>query len=215
MFEDLRFYVVYLALLSGICGAFYWRKLPGTKARLILYTVWFSALTEIVGTFFTSWTGLLNYCVFNIYILVTFILYIILLKALLKKLSNKRFASVLLAGFLIFYIINYLFIQNQYGQMVTNSYSVGVIILIVLSFLYLFELFSSNLILSYSKSVFFWFILGILIFHVPFLPFMLSLRWFLIGYDPSVYGLIIFFLNLLMNVCFILGFVCSEKKYNY
>lgn len=215
MLEDLRFGIVYLSLLSGICGLVFLHKLPGNKAKSILLLIWLSTVTELVGKYFTIWTGLLNYYVFNLYILISFSIYILLLKSLIKTRTHKNLASFLLVIFLVFYFINYFFIQNEFGQILTNSYTVGVLSIIILSFLYMFELFSSNLVLSYSKSVFFWFVLGILIFHVPFLPFMLSLKWFLIDYNPSIYGLIIFFLNLLMNFCFLVGFIWSEKKYNY
>ncbi|KGO82660.1 hypothetical protein Q763_06090 [Flavobacterium beibuense F44-8] len=215
MLEDLRFGIVYLSLLSGICGLVFLHKLPGNKAKSILLLIWLSTATELVGKYFTIWTGLLNYYVFNLYILMSFSIYILLLKSLIKTRTHKNLASLLLVIFLVFYFINYFFIQNEFGQILTNSYTVGVLSIIILSFLYMFELFSSNLVLSYSKSVFFWFVLGILIFHVPFLPFMLSLKWFLIDYNPSIYGLIIFFLNLLMNFCFLVGFIWSEKKYNY
>jgi hypothetical protein len=215
MLEDLRFGVVYIALLSGIFGLIFWHKLPNNKAKLILFLIWFSAAIEVVGKYFTYWTGLLNYYVFNLYIFSIFVLYISLLKSLLKKAAYKNVASFLLLLFLLFYAINYFYLQNEFGQLFTNSYFLGVISIIILSFLYLFELFSSNQILNYSKSIYFWFVLGILIFHVPFLPFMMSLDWFLIDYNPSIYGLILFFLNLLMNFCFIVGFIWSEKKYNY
>ena len=215
MLENLRFCIVYLALLSGICGLIFWHKLPSNKAKLFLFSIWFSVLTEVVGKYFTAWTGLLNYYVFNFYIFVIFCIYIILLKYLLKKLAYKNLATLFLPIFIIFYIINYFFFQNEFGLILTNSYAVGVIMIVILSFLYLLELFSTNLVLDYSKSIFFWFVLGILIFFVPYLPFMLSLDWFLIDYNSSIYGLIIFFLNLLMNFCFTIGFICSEKKYNY
>lgn len=215
MLEDLRFGVVFLALLSGICGIIFWSKLPNNKAKLILFLIWFSACIEIVGKYFTSWTGLLNYYVFNFYIFIIFCTYIFLLRSLLKKQVYKNMASAFLLLFPLFYVLNYFYLQNEFGQIFSNSYFAGVICIIILSFIYLIELFSSNLVLNYSKSIFFWFVLGILIFHVPFLPFMLSLNWFLIDYNPSIYGLIIFFLNLLMNFCFIVGFIWSEKKYNY
>jgi len=214
MLADLRFYIVYLSLLSGICGLVYRHKLPDYKSRLILVSIWFSALIEIVGRYFTACTGLLNFCVFNLYILLIFSLYIYLLKSLLKNMAYKYLAVFLLVVFVVYFTINSIFI-NPMLYVLTNSYVIGVISIAILSFLYLLEVFSSDLILNYTKSIFFWFILGILIFHIPFLPFMLSLDWFLIDYNPVIYELIIFFLNLLMNCCFAAGFIWSERKYNY
>ena len=214
MLGDVRFYIVYVVAISGILGIFYADKLPNYKSRLVLVSIWFSALIEIVGKYFTAWTGLLNYCVFNVYIFITFAMYIILLKGLLKKEIYKDLAWIFLAIFIIYFILNGCY-MSPIQHVLTNSYVVGVIITAILSFLYLLEIFSSDLVLNYTKSIFFWFILGILIFHIPYLPFMLSLDWFLIDYNPSVYGMILFFLNLLMNICFAAGFIWSEKKYNY
>ena len=137
MLENLRFYIVYLALFSGICGVIFWHKLPNNKAKLFLLSIWFSVATEIVGKYFTDWTGLLNYYVFNFYILVIFTIYIILIKSLLKKIAYKNIASLFMLIYIVFYIINYFFLQNEFGQIFTNSYAIGVIFIVVLSFLYL------------------------------------------------------------------------------
>lgn len=216
MIENLRFYSGFLTLLSGIIGLLLYHKLPTFKSKLVLATVWVSVLVEFVGKYFTQWTGLLNYFVFNVYNLIIFSVYIIILDKLFKKQINKRLATIFLVLFLLSFLANALFFGKELEQrIITNFYATGVVFISVLSLLYLVELYNSDYILNYSKSIFFWFILGILIFHVPFLPFMLSLDWFLIKFNSSVYGIIVFFLNLLMNSCFIFGFLCSEKKYNY
>ncbi|PWB21752.1 hypothetical protein DCO46_19120, partial [Flavobacterium sp. HTF] len=97
----------------------------------------------------------------------------------------------------------------------TYSFAIGVILVMLLSCVYLVEIFNSDKILNFKKSVFFWYILGILVFHVPVLPFMLAINWFLIKQDESIFSLVLFILNFLAHGCFIIGFVWSEKKYNY
>jgi hypothetical protein len=215
MLENLRFYTGFLHLLSGIIGVLFWYKLPNYKSKLFLFSIWFSLLIEIIGKYFTQWTGLLNYSVFNAYIFVLFSTYIILLKSLLKKITYRYVATFFLIIFMLVFTLNCLISNNSMANIMTYGYASGVIFITILSSMYLFELFSTNLILNYNRSLFFWFVLGILIFHVPFLPFMLSLEWFLIEYSSITYGLILFFLNLLMNTSFIIGFVWSQKKYNY
>ena len=215
MLEDLRFYTKFLALLSGIIGLLYFYKLPSKKAKLFLFTIWLTVLVEFIGNYFSKWTGIVNYCVFNFYILMLFCIYIFIIKSLLKKIEFICIANIVLIVFASLYFLNSIFLQNGLTSMLTNGYVVGVISITILSAFYLFELFSSNLVLKYDKSIFFWFIIGILIFHIPYLPFMLSLEWFLINQDSPIYGIIIFFLNLLMNSIFIIGFIWSEKTYNY
>ena len=215
MLEDLRFYCIFLTILSGCFGFAFWYKLPNGKAKLFLFSIWISIAFDFVGTNFTKWSGYFNYVIYNLYILIIFSIYIILLKSLLKTLFFQKIALIFLLFFILTLLLNWFSIQNGMTEILTNSYALGVIFITVLGSMYLFELFSTNLILNYSKSIFFWFVLGVLLFHVTYLPFMLSLKWFLIDYNPAVYGLILFFLNLLMNTSFIIGFICSEKKYNY
>lgn len=215
MLEDLRFYCVLLTILAGCFGFVFWRKLPNGKAKLFLLSIWISIVFDFVGTHFTKWTGLYNYVIYNLYNLIIFSIYIILLRSLLEKLFFQKTALLFLLFFILTFFLNWFFIQNGLTEILTNSYALGVVFITVLGSMYLFELFSTNLILNYSKSIFFWFVLGVLLFHVTYLPFMLSLKWFLIDYNPAIYGLILFFLNLLMNTSFIIGFICSEKRYNY
>ncbi len=215
MLENLRFYVIFLTLLSLGVGLLYWYKLPTNRSKLFLYTIFFSAVMDFLGTNFTQWTGLLNYWIYNFYFFILFIVYIILLRSLLKKLAYKYISRFFLIFFIVFSLTNWIFFQNGINTILTYNYAIGVIFITILGSLYLFEIFSTDLILSYSRSIYFWFVIGVMIFHIPFLPFMLSLKLLLIKYSPTAWSLIIFFLNLLMNASFIIGFICSEKRYNY
>ena len=215
MFEFLRFYIFYLALFSGIIGLISWHKLPDNKAKSLVILIWFSVIIEKVGYYFTEWTGLLNYYVFNFYMLVSFSAYILLIRSLLQKINHRIIAIFSLFLFIISFFLNILYFKQDVNHSYTYSFAIGVLLILMLSCLYLVEIFNSDKILNFKKSVFFWYILGILVFHVPFLPFMLAINWFLIKQDDSVFSLVLFILNLLAHSCFINGFVWSEKKYNY
>ncbi|AWK05902.1 hypothetical protein HYN56_17390 [Flavobacterium crocinum] len=215
MFEFLRSYIIYLALLSGIVGVLSLPKLPGNKAKFLVLLIWFSIITEIVGYYFTQWTGLLNYYVYNFYMFASFSAYILLLRALLTKHNNRIASIVFFILFIIAYFLNLLYFKDDMNRSFTYSFAIGVLLVLILSCLYLIEIFNSEKILNFKKSVFFWYVLGILVFHVPFTPFMLAINWFLIKQDESIFSLVLFILNFLAHSCFIIGFLWSEKKYNY
>jgi hypothetical protein len=215
MFEFLRFYIVYLALFSGIIGLISLHKLPSKRAKFLVVLIWFSVLTEAVGYRFTEWTGLLNYYVFNFYMFVSFSAYILLLRSLLLKYNNKISALLFLILFIFSFFLNFLYFKEDINHSFIYSFAIGVLLVMILSCLYLVEIFNSDQILNFKRSVFFWYILGILVFHVPFLPFMLAINWFLIKHDESIFSLVLFILNILTHSCFIIGFLWSEKKYNY
>ncbi|KRD57790.1 hypothetical protein ASE40_15620 [Flavobacterium sp. Root935] len=215
MFEFLRSYIIYLALLSGIVGLFSLPKLPGNKAKFLVLLIWFSIITEIVGYYFTQWTGLLNFYVYNFYMFASFSAYILLLRALLTKINNRTLAVIFLILFIVSFFLNILYFKEDINRSFTYSFAIGVLLVLILCCLYLIEIFNSEKILNFKKSVFFWYILGILVFHVPFTPFMLAINWFLIKQDESIFSLVLFILNFLAHSCFIIGFIWSEKKYNY
>ncbi|KAF2326715.1 hypothetical protein [Flavobacterium ginsenosidimutans] len=215
MFEFLRSYIVYLALLSGIVGLFSLPKLPDNKAKFLVILIWFSIITEIVGYYFTQWTGLLNFYVYNFYMFASFSAYILLLRALLTQKDHRISAVLFLILFIISFFLNILYFKEDMNRSFTYSFAIGVLLVLILSCLYLVEIFNSEKILNFKKSVFFWYILGILVFHVPFTPFMLAINWFLIKQDESIFSLVLFILNFLAHSCFIIGFIWSEKKYNY
>jgi hypothetical protein len=215
MIENLRFYIIYLALLSSLVGCLFYSKLPNNKAKFLLFIIILSFLTEFVGKYFTQWTGLINYYVFNFYMLASFSAYIILLRMQLLNYRFKTIALYFLILFYVFYFLNLYCFQVENDTVFTNSFALGVLLVLILSCLYFIEIFNSEKILNFKKSIYFWFILGILLFHVPFLPFMLAIKWFLIKNDETIFSLVLFILNLLMNTCFIIGFLWSEKRYNY
>ncbi|ABQ05992.1 hypothetical protein [Flavobacterium johnsoniae] len=215
MFEFLRSYIIYLALLSGSIGLISMHKLPGKKAKFLVILIWFSALIEFVGYYFTYWTGLLNYYVYNFYMFVSFSAYILLLRSLLLKINYRLTAVYFLILFMLSFFLNIMYFKEDPNRSFTYSFAIGVVLVLILSCLYLVEIFNSDKILNFKRSVFFWYILGILVFHVPFTPFMLAINWFLIKQDDSVFSLVLFILNILAHSCYIIGFLWSEKKYNY
>jgi len=215
MLENLNQYIIYIALLSAIPGIFYYFKLPNNKAKSILFFIWIAFIIDFIGLNFTKWTGIINYPIYNFYILISFSYYIVLLKLLLTKMKNKRIATLFLVIYICLYFSNLLFVKYNLTNTFTNVFAIGVIMILFLSCLYLLEIFSSEKILNFKKSIYFWFILGILAFHVPFLPFMLAIHFLKIDNNITIFSFVLFILNLLMHSCFLIGFVCSEKKYNY
>lgn len=215
MFEFLRSYIIYLALLSGSIGLISMHKLPDKKAKFLVILIWFSVLIEVIGYYFTYWTGLLNYYVYNFYMFISFSAFILLIRSLLAKINYRITAVFFLILFVISFFLNIIYFKEDTNRSFTYSFAIGVVLVMILSCLYLVEIFNSDKILNFKQSVFFWYILGILVFHVPFTPFMLAINWFLIKQDESIFSLVLFILNFLAHSCFIIGFIWSEKKYNY
>jgi hypothetical protein len=213
--EKLRYYVIYITLVATIVGLFYYKKLPNKKAKSLLALIFISFLTEFIGRNFYYWFGLKNYIVFNLYFLITFNIYILLLLALLKKRVNKTISNCLLVLTNVFFIVDMIYLQDIFSEGLGYFFTLGSVFALILSSLYFVEMFSSNKASHFKKSIYFWYVLGILLFYIPFLPFMLASKMFLFEDLGALFSVVLFVLNILMYGSFIIGFIWSQKKYNY
>lgn len=215
--EKLGYIAAMLFVITSIIGSLNWSKLPNYKSKVFLFSIMFSSIVEVIGIFFNEWTnGLLSYYVYNVYIYVLFVIYLFILRSILKNYRCKVLGTFFIILYTCGFILNLILQFDTLGHNIYSGvYSLGVLLFIILSSFYLIELFNSSNVLNYKKNIFFWFIIGVLLFHVPFLPFMLALDWFLIEYRTSTYWIVLLILNLIMNTCFIIGFLWTEKKYNY
>ncbi len=214
--ENLRYISIYLSLIPLFFSFLNFKKIPTYKSKFIVLSIFLTSVIELFGKQFTEWTGIINFYLYNFYIYTLFIIYFIILISLFNNIRYKIISIISMIIFTLSFLYNLIYKYNIIDKGVyKDTYFLAVIIFTILSSIYLIQIFNSNNILNIKKSIFFWFILGVLLFHLPFLPFMLCLEYFLIEFHSSIYWIIIFILNLIMNSCFIIGFVWTEKKYNY
>lgn len=97
------------------------------------------------------------------------------------------------------------------NQIFISNIILGKILMIVTIMLYYTELLKSDLILNIKESLFFWISLGIFIYSIGFIPVFVIAEY--ISYQGA-FRYITFGLNILMSLCFIIGFLISKKQYN-
>lgn len=211
---NLRFYTGIIILVVFLVGLFNYSKLPDRRAKSLLGMLFVSLLTEI-GGMSMGYLGLKNFIVYNTYVLIIFNYYLLLLQSLLKKSFHKKLTNVFFFLFNTAFVADLFYMQDLFEEMLTFSFALGVIFVLILSFLYLMQVFNSNRVLHFKKSIYFWIVLGLLIFHIPFLPIMIAVELFLKPNPGPMFSISIFVLNLLMYTCFTLGFLWGKKKYNY
>lgn len=215
MFQYLSNFIVLLVSFSGLVGLFCYEKLPNFKARLPLFLILFSFVIELVGRFSLDFDFLKNNNLIVLYTVFSFSGYFILFSKLLKNKQKSNFSLLSLVFFWLYFIYDFNY-NKHHDATFSNYFAFGVVLTVVLSCLYFFEILNSDKVENFKKSFFFWYVLGILIFHIPMLPLMASFNFFLdLKSSFLVFDFILFLLNLLMHLCFIIGFIWSEKKYNY
>ncbi len=216
--QELTSYIKYIALTSAIVNTIFFYKYAGGRAKYFLYSIWFIAITEFSYRFssYIDFSEGINpgRIIPNIYTLLQFTFYLIWYRYLINNKTNKKLIFWFLVLFYLTFILVSLFFQG-YNQIVQSYvYAVGMIFLVVGVILFFMEILSSEFTLNFGRSVYFWFSMGLLLFHIPWMPFMFIAEY--LNFSRSLtYQSVLFGLNLIMHGCFIFGAIWSRKKYNF
>ena len=209
MLEELRLYSKYLALVVAIVGLFKYKDYAHTKAKYFLYSVWYIVFTEFLGTYFYKWFNMVNYSVYNTYMLVQLTFYLWFIRLLIKSKSKKKLLAVFIFIYVLTHLIDDIFIHSFFYEGSTYGYTVGVVFVIISICLYLIEQFNSENVLTITSSKYFWFLTGILIFNATYLPFKIAVKYFLFG-DVKPLSLANFVLCVILYSCFLVGFLKAK-----
>jgi len=215
--EVLKGSIKYIALASAIFSTLFFYKYSHGRAKYFLFSIWFIVITEFSYKFlfykvFDQDIRIVKIVV-NTYTVIQFSFYILWYRYLVKNPLKRR----TLLWFFILFIIAFATISAflQEFDKITQSYTyaIGVILLISTIVIYFMDVLSGEFILRFERSVMFWFSLGLLLFHVPFMPFQFIAEYY--NFNSNIYIVILFGLNLIMHSCFVYGVLWSKKKYNY
>lgn len=211
--EHLREYSQYLGLAVAIFGILKYQYIKNSKAKYFLFSIWYAVFTELLGKYFYSIFGSQNFIVFNVYTLVQITFYLWWFRLLLKTPHRKKIVKYFIIIFLMFNVIEVVFIHNAFQENTTFSFALGVIFLVTTICYFFIEIFNSEAVLRIRSSAYFWFSLGVILFFATFLPFFMATQFFLQG-DIVPLSLVTFILNLIMYVCFAIGFFKAKLSAN-
>lgn len=215
--HELLVYIKYIALISALINTIFFYKYSTGRAKYFLYSIWFIAITEFSYRplyYFLDSNPNISKIIANTYTLLQFSFYFIWYRYLMKNKTNRRIMVWFMIMFYVSFILISLFSQGFTETTQSRVHVAGTIFLVVSIVLYLMEVLASEFTLNFGRSVYFWFSLGLLLFHVPFMPFYFIAEYLKFGKSDS-YTMVIFGLNLIMHSCFIFGVLWSRKKYNF
>lgn len=207
--------IKYIALLSAIIATIFYPKYKHGNGKYFLFPIWFIVLTEFSFRF-VYYTVLKEqhkvFFISNIHYLVMGSFYLLWYRSLLGSIKRKRIVLFLLIVFLLFFIIDSVFIESFFLSQNYTAIALSITVTIAI-FLFFIEILQTEKILRFERTVYFWFSLGILIFWVPYIPLKFTSTYF--NFEGATYTLSIFTLNFLMHLFFMIGVLWSKKKYNY
>lgn len=197
---------IYLTIQFIACctAVFYWRHYKMTPLWIFL--------PFLLYTFFNEITALLlsqKYTVrmlYNVYIFVSFIVYLYWFDTLLKL----RFWKWMIFIAFCFIVIYDVFVIDVFKSLLKTALNAQAIFLLLFSLLFFVKLLKSNEVIHFQRLPEFWIVSGLLMFYIGFVPLSLYLGK---GYNIlGVYYVAIGILNFLMYSGFIIGFYVSGRR---
>ena len=208
------FFLIYPLLYATILsiGIFKFSKIRNNfYLKLFLIFIGYSLLTEILGYVVGVILGMNTFHIYNTWNLVNGFFYFFFFLNLLKDSFKRNLLKFIIVAYLIFTIVDIIFISNFMYKLMGLNIIVGAILIVISVLLYFSELLQSDLILNVKDSIFFYISLGVFLFNIGFIPVYVIAEY--ISYS-GIFRVITLILNVLMAGCFITGFIVSKKEYN-
>ncbi|WP_132065776.1 hypothetical protein [Aquimarina spinulae] len=203
-----------LEALTAIVATIYYYKYKNTHVlKYFIFLLWYVAINEIIGLYIRSenWDNVL---LINIYNVINFTYILILYRSYLNEKKSKKIALILCITYLIIFIING-FYENYFIKFQSIPYIIAAFAVIITISLYFREILNSEKVLNAKRNLLFWISVGLLIYFVGNIPFRILRNYYNELTDATILFLVNFTLTVIMNICFIIGFIWSKKKQQY
>ncbi len=205
---------IFVELLSAIFGSIYFYKYKGTFLKFFCVLLWYSVINDICGVLIREYVSNYNAIIYNIYHVLNFTYLILLYHHYLNNKNYKRITLILCLTYFLIFIINGFF-ENYIYEFQRFPYIFAAFSLLVIIVFYFIEILNSERVLNTKGNLLFWISVGLLLYFMGNLPFRILRNYYLHLTDATVYFLVNFTLTIVMNVCFIIGFIWSNKKQQY
>jgi hypothetical protein len=224
--EFKQFIFYFFEWAAFIFSIYYYKKQPSKPIKYLVMYLGFTIVVETIGfyTFFIDdWNFLSflketsfekNYWLYNVYLIITFLFYILFFKWFLRNTKTIRFLDILSGLFLITSISILVFSDVFFIKYPAITLISGTVLVLISIFSYYLELINSDRILNLSKSVIFYISVGVLVFHLCLTPVFIFSSLLI---DKSTPENIIFYAsflkvgNYILYSSFILGFIVCAK----
>ncbi|WP_271767295.1 hypothetical protein [Aquimarina algiphila] len=116
---------------------------------------------------------------------------------------------------MIFYSIVFFiggFYTNYLNQLQSAPFILGSFLLLITIIIYFTELLKTDQIIEITKDLLSWISGGLLMYYVGITPFRIVREYYATQSDSLVLFLITIILTIIMNTCFIIGFIISSKS---
>ena len=232
MFQDyFRDFIFYLEIVCAIVASITYKSYKHTPSKYFLHFFWLTVIVETLGLirfydYYHPDNGFIlflnetfpkrfienNLWLYNIFKVITYLIYLNFLYKLIKKSGRKKITLIFIVIFLIVVLFDFGF---NYEILFTEYYFwnriAGSLLFLLSLFIFLFEVFNSNEILTFHKTLNFWLLFGALIFNLTTVPIFIFSNQ--LGIVHPAYRTILSCSNIILYGSSIIGFIINYRIY--
>lgn len=212
MTELLRSFTLYIEIITAIIASIYYSKYKNTYLKYFLILLWYIVTNEILGFYIREVLNKNNAIIYNIYYVINFTFLLSIYWHFIKKNIYKR----IILSFIVMYwsscIINR-FYENWFDMPQIIPYIIASMFLIISILLYFVEIIKSEQILHINRSILFWISIGLLLFHIGYIPYKVVQKYhdYISIINLENLRSLFYSLILILNICYIIGFTWGHK----
>jgi len=204
----------YFVTIAFIISLLFYNKFKNTKYVYFTYFLVFTFIIELLGYIYAKVLLINTNPIYNTYIILTCLFYILFYKSLFKNKTNKKIMNAFVIIYLLFTIFDFVILKSHFiNDFLSNNFVFGPILIALILILFLIEIINNEaVIFNIKKTFIFWVSVGALLFYIGVIPIIITSE--LLNFD-GLYDNILSGLNFIMYGSFSLGYILSDKKYNY
>ncbi len=214
IYKTLRDSGIILEIVTALIAVVFYQKYKTTRLKYILFLLLYIAINEVIGSYIREKITNYNALLYNIYNVIYFIYLFLLYRKYVIKLKYKKYISIFIICYLISFVFNG-FRENYFIEFQSFPYILASSFIILSIIFYFIEILNSERVLNIKKNLLFWISVGLLLYHVGIIPFRIVRNYYSSATELSILFMINVILTILMNICFIIGFIWSDKKQPY
>lgn len=211
MYFPIYTYTIIYAI-TILVGLFTYSKYEHKKElKLFLFFLVYSFFTELIGSYIGRVLSQSAAYIYNTWNIVSLLFYAFFVLSRITTKRKRLFIKFLSVGFMGVTAINIIFYSDFFNQFIIYNSLLAKALIVICIIIYFVELLNSDAILNIKYSLFFWICLGAFLYNLVFIPA------FALAKFTSFFGVFKFItlgLNIIMSICFITGFILSNKEYN-
>jgi len=209
--EALSSYSQYLELIALVIGIIRYKEFKNHKFKYVLYFLFYVVVNEFVAGFSYELFSIPNTLLYNIYILVHFAFFLAWFHSILVSAQRRKIIKVFFIIYVVFWFADALLSGSIADNYLSYSFSLGTLLLIAAVAFYFVEMLSREVVLNITQSPYFWVCFGILIYCVTYLPFYITLIFFL-QENPVILSVVLFLINCIQYCCIAIAFIKANRR---